>query len=54
MRLLAAAGLPRLYLPAPADFYQIETMPLIGIGKVDLAAIDRIAREASHRRVSKT
>jgi acyl-[acyl-carrier-protein]-phospholipid O-acyltransferase/long-chain-fatty-acid--[acyl-carrier-protein] ligase len=47
-------GLPRLYVPAPADFHEIETMPLIGIGKVDLAAIDRIAREANRRRGSKS
>ncbi len=46
VRQLAASGLPRLYLPAPADFYQIETMPIIGIGKVDLKAIDRFAKEA--------
>jgi acyl-[acyl-carrier-protein]-phospholipid O-acyltransferase/long-chain-fatty-acid--[acyl-carrier-protein] ligase len=47
VRQLAAAGLPRLYLPAPADFYQIETMPIIGIGKVDLKAVDRLAKEAA-------
>jgi acyl-[acyl-carrier-protein]-phospholipid O-acyltransferase / long-chain-fatty-acid--[acyl-carrier-protein] ligase len=49
VRLLADSGLPRLYLPAPADFYPIETMPLIGIGKVDLKAVDRFAREAAAR-----
>jgi acyl-[acyl-carrier-protein]-phospholipid O-acyltransferase / long-chain-fatty-acid--[acyl-carrier-protein] ligase len=47
---MAEAGLPRLYLPNPADFHQIETMPLIGIGKVDLPAIERIAREAATTR----
>lgn len=41
---LAAAGLPRIFIPSPADFHQIEAMPAIGIGKVDLEAIDRIAR----------
>jgi acyl-[acyl-carrier-protein]-phospholipid O-acyltransferase/long-chain-fatty-acid--[acyl-carrier-protein] ligase len=44
------AGLPRLFIPSPADFHEIETMPLIGIGKVDLEAINRVAREASDRR----
>jgi acyl-[acyl-carrier-protein]-phospholipid O-acyltransferase/long-chain-fatty-acid--[acyl-carrier-protein] ligase len=44
---LAAAELPRLYMPAPRDFHEIEAMPLIGIGKVDLAVIDRIAQEAA-------
>jgi acyl-[acyl-carrier-protein]-phospholipid O-acyltransferase/long-chain-fatty-acid--[acyl-carrier-protein] ligase len=47
---LAEAGLPRLYLPNPSDFHQIEVMPLIGIGKVDLRAVERIAREASEER----
>ncbi|MGH2614929.1 MAG: AMP-binding protein [Thermomicrobiales bacterium] len=44
------AGLPRLFIPSPADFHEIETMPLIGIGKVDLEAINRIAREAAEER----
>jgi acyl-[acyl-carrier-protein]-phospholipid O-acyltransferase/long-chain-fatty-acid--[acyl-carrier-protein] ligase len=42
---LVAHGLPRLYIPAPADFFEIPSMPLIGIGKVDLAEIDRIGQE---------
>jgi acyl-[acyl-carrier-protein]-phospholipid O-acyltransferase/long-chain-fatty-acid--[acyl-carrier-protein] ligase len=51
---LAAAGLPRLYLPSPADFYEIETMPLIGIGKVDLEAINRHALSSARRRRDNT
>jgi acyl-[acyl-carrier-protein]-phospholipid O-acyltransferase/long-chain-fatty-acid--[acyl-carrier-protein] ligase len=47
---LADAGLPRLFIPAPVDFYEIDTMPLIGIGKVDLEAVNRIAREAAAAR----
>ena len=47
---MAAAGLPRLFIPSPADFHQIAAMPLIGIGKVDLEAIDRIARDQSSSR----
>ena len=50
---LAAAGLPRLFIPAPVDFHEIDVMPLIGIGKVDLEAINRIAREAAASRQSK-
>jgi acyl-[acyl-carrier-protein]-phospholipid O-acyltransferase/long-chain-fatty-acid--[acyl-carrier-protein] ligase len=42
---LADAGLPRLFIPAPVDFVEIDTMPLIGIGKVDLEAINRFARQ---------
>jgi acyl-[acyl-carrier-protein]-phospholipid O-acyltransferase / long-chain-fatty-acid--[acyl-carrier-protein] ligase len=44
---LAKAGLPRLFIPSPVDFYGIDTMPLIGIGKVDLEAINRFAQQAT-------
>jgi len=47
---LADAGLPRLFIPAPVDFYKIDTVPLIGIGKVDLESINRFAREAAAAR----
>jgi acyl-[acyl-carrier-protein]-phospholipid O-acyltransferase/long-chain-fatty-acid--[acyl-carrier-protein] ligase len=50
---LANAGLPRLYMPAPVDFYEIDTMPLIGIGKVDLEAINRFARQSTTTRQTK-
>ncbi len=50
---LADAGLPRLFIPAPVDFHEIDVMPLIGIGKVDLEAINRIAREAAASRQSR-
>lgn len=47
---MADLGLPRLFLPSPADFHPIDVMPLIGIGKVDLEAINRIALEATAAR----
>ncbi len=47
---MADAGLPRLFIPAAADFYEIAEMPAIGIGKVDLEAINRIASELAARR----
>ena len=50
---LVDAGLPRLFIPAPVDFYEIDTMPLIGIGKVDLEAINRFARQAARTRQTK-
>src|SRR5829696_2308489 len=50
---LADAGLPRLFIPAPVDFYEIDTMPLIGIGKVDLEAINRFARQSATTRQTK-
>lgn len=51
---LAAAGLPRLYIPAPTDFYEIAAMPAIGIGKVDLEAVDRRARDLAGERRSRS
>jgi acyl-[acyl-carrier-protein]-phospholipid O-acyltransferase / long-chain-fatty-acid--[acyl-carrier-protein] ligase len=50
---MADTGLPRLFIPAPVDFYEIDTMPLIGIGKVDLEAINRFARQAAATRQTK-
>ena len=52
VKAMAAAGLPRLYIPSPASFHHIDAMPLIGIGKVDLEAIDRIAGEVAPARRS--
>ena len=53
VKALAEAGLPRLFIPAPVDFYEIDTMPLIGIGKVDLEAINRFAQQATAARQTK-
>jgi acyl-[acyl-carrier-protein]-phospholipid O-acyltransferase/long-chain-fatty-acid--[acyl-carrier-protein] ligase len=53
VRELADAGLPRLFIPAPVDFYEIDTMPLIGIGKVDLEAINRFVRQSATTRQAK-
>jgi acyl-[acyl-carrier-protein]-phospholipid O-acyltransferase/long-chain-fatty-acid--[acyl-carrier-protein] ligase len=50
---LVDAGLPRLFIPSPVDFYEIDTMPLIGIGKVDLEAINRFAQQAAAGRQTK-
>ena len=52
MKALAAAGLPRLFIPSPADFHQIAAMPAVGLGKVDLEAIDRIARQITSERAT--
>ena len=51
---MAGLGLPRLFLPSPADFHEIAVMPLIGIGKVDLEEINRIAHEAAAVRRART
>lgn len=42
-RSLASAGLPNLYIPAASDFVQVDSLPLIGTGKLNLREIKRIA-----------
>ena len=44
---LAAAGLPNLFIPGRDGFVPIDALPLNGAGKLDLAAIKRIARDAA-------
>jgi len=42
---LSEAGLPNLYIPSPDSFHQVEELPLLGSGKLDLKGIRRIAKE---------
>ena len=47
-RQLAEAGLPNLWIPSPDSFYQVDEIPVLGTGKVDLrglkaAAVKRFA-----------
>ena len=44
-------GIPNLWKPAKADWHRVDAIPLLGTGKIDLAAVKRLAREidgASH------
>jgi len=43
-RLLAGAGLPPLWLPDPANFYHVESLPLLGTGKLDLKRAKELAQ----------
>ncbi len=45
-RRLQQAGLPNLYLPAADSFLEVDELPLIGTGKLDLRRITRLALEA--------
>ena len=38
-------GIPNLWKPAPADWHRVDAIPLLGTGKIDLAAVKRLARE---------
>lgn len=40
---LVAAGLPNLYIPARDAFFQVEDVPLLGSGKLDLKAAKTMA-----------
>ena len=47
---LSAAGLPNLYLPAADAFFEVEAIPLLGSGKLDLKAVQEMACEVSTAR----
>ncbi|MHB0960901.1 MAG: MFS transporter [Pirellulaceae bacterium] len=42
---LADAGLPNIYIPSPDSFVQIDELPVLGTGKLDLRRIREIAIE---------
>lgn len=41
---LAERGLPNLWIPKAEDFYQIEALPVLGTGKLDLRGLNEMAR----------
>jgi acyl-[acyl-carrier-protein]-phospholipid O-acyltransferase / long-chain-fatty-acid--[acyl-carrier-protein] ligase len=44
-RELAAAGLPKLWIPSPDSFIEVTEIPILGTGKLDLRAIKEAALE---------
>ncbi len=42
---LSAAGLPNLYIPSADSFHEIDTMPVLGTGKLDLKGLKQKAIE---------
>lgn len=42
---LSDAGLPNLFIPSADSFHEVEELPVLGTGKLDLKAIWRIALE---------
>jgi acyl-[acyl-carrier-protein]-phospholipid O-acyltransferase/long-chain-fatty-acid--[acyl-carrier-protein] ligase len=42
---LAESGLPNLFIPRRDGFVKVETLPVLGTGKLDLRAIKRLALE---------
>ncbi len=44
---LAATGLPRLWLPKRENVYWVESLPLLGTGKLDLRGVKSLAQQLS-------
>jgi acyl-[acyl-carrier-protein]-phospholipid O-acyltransferase/long-chain-fatty-acid--[acyl-carrier-protein] ligase len=42
---LTKAGLPNLWIPSPDSFYQVDSIPVLGSGKLDLKALKNLALE---------
>ncbi len=42
-KLLAQAGLPNLWIPSPDSFRQVEKIPVLGTGKLDLRGVRQLA-----------
>lgn len=42
---LSAGGLPNLFIPSRNQFIKVETLPILGTGKLDLRGVKRIATE---------
>jgi len=44
-RRLAGAGLPPLWIPSPDSFCQVDAIPILGTGKLDLKQVKELAME---------
>ncbi|HEY1785177.1 MAG TPA: AMP-binding protein, partial [Pirellulales bacterium] len=45
VRRLTEAGLPNLWIPSADSFFEVEAIPILGTGKLDLQAVKRVASE---------
>ena len=48
-RKLSDAGLPNLFIPSRDSFYEIEQIPMLGTGKLDLKRAKELAAELTER-----
>jgi acyl-[acyl-carrier-protein]-phospholipid O-acyltransferase/long-chain-fatty-acid--[acyl-carrier-protein] ligase len=46
-KLLQQAGLPNLWIPSPRNFFQVESIPILGTGKLDLRAVKELAEKVA-------
>lgn len=44
---LSELGFPNLYIPSEDSFFQVETIPVLGTGKLDLRGVKQMANEVS-------
>ena len=42
---LTAAGLPNLFIPSADSFFEIEAVPILGTGKLDLRGVKSLAEK---------
>jgi acyl-[acyl-carrier-protein]-phospholipid O-acyltransferase/long-chain-fatty-acid--[acyl-carrier-protein] ligase len=49
---LAAAGLPKLWVPKAENIYQVENLPVLGSGKLDLRGVRNLAQQLTGAGVS--
>ena len=47
-RKLSEAGLPNLFIPSLDSFLQVERMPILGTGKLDLKGLHQLALKHFH------
>jgi acyl-[acyl-carrier-protein]-phospholipid O-acyltransferase / long-chain-fatty-acid--[acyl-carrier-protein] ligase len=47
---LSTTGLPNLFIPSRSQFVRVETLPVLGTGKLDLRGVKRIALERLQER----
>ncbi len=46
---LSAKGLPNLFLPSEDSFFQVDSIPLLGTGKLDLRGLQQLALEKAKK-----
>jgi acyl-[acyl-carrier-protein]-phospholipid O-acyltransferase/long-chain-fatty-acid--[acyl-carrier-protein] ligase len=49
---LQKQGLPNLFIPKCSDFIEVQELPLLGTGKIDLRGVKKMAEQASSPRVA--
>jgi len=37
-----------LWIPSPKDFFQVEAIPILGTGKLDLRAVKQLAEKVAN------